>query len=40
MSTPGVRAGILTSSPTVPFEPDTPGIVDWFMRNPPRRTHS
>jgi hypothetical protein len=31
-----VRAGFLNFSVPGPFEPMMPGIVDWFMQNPPK----
>ncbi len=33
-----VRAGLLNFSSPGPFEPDMPGIVEWFMENPPKDT--
>jgi mannose-6-phosphate isomerase-like protein (cupin superfamily) len=31
-----VRAGILNFSSPGPFEPDMPGIAEWFAQNPPK----
>ena len=33
-----VRAGVLNFSLPGPFEQDMPGIVEWFLRNPPKDT--
>jgi mannose-6-phosphate isomerase-like protein (cupin superfamily) len=33
-----VRAGILNFSSPGPFEPEMPGIAEWFRQNPPRDT--
>jgi mannose-6-phosphate isomerase-like protein (cupin superfamily) len=33
-----VRAGVLNFSAPGPFEPDMPGIVEWFAKNPPQDT--
>ena len=33
-----VRAGVLNFSLPGPFEPDMPGIVEWFLQNPPKDT--
>jgi len=33
-----VRAGVLNFSSPGPFEPDMPGISEWFMQNPPKDT--
>ena len=33
-----VRAGILNFSVPGPFEPEMPGIAEWFARNPPKDT--
>lgn len=34
----GVRAGVLNFSSPGPFEPDMPGIVEWFAQNPAKDT--
>ena len=34
----GVRAGILNFSSPGPFEPEMPGIAEWFAENPPKDT--
>ena len=33
-----VRAGFLNFSAPGPFEPDMPGIAEWFIQNPPKDT--
>ncbi|MEO8738346.1 MAG: cupin domain-containing protein [Casimicrobiaceae bacterium] len=33
-----VRAGVLNFSVPGPFEPDMPGIAQWFSENPPKDT--
>ena len=33
-----VRAGVLNFSVPGPFEPEMPGIAEWFARNPPKDT--
>jgi mannose-6-phosphate isomerase-like protein (cupin superfamily) len=33
-----VRAGVLNFSSPGPFEPEMPGIVEWFVQNPPKDT--
>jgi mannose-6-phosphate isomerase-like protein (cupin superfamily) len=33
-----VRAGILNFSSPGPFEPEMPGIAEWFAQNPPKDT--
>lgn len=33
-----VRAGALNFSSPGPFEPEMPGIVEWFLANPPQDT--
>jgi mannose-6-phosphate isomerase-like protein (cupin superfamily) len=33
-----VRAGILNFSSPGPFEPEMPGIAEWFAQNPPKGT--
>lgn len=33
-----VRAGVLNFSVPGPFEPDMPGIVEWFAKHPPKDT--
>ena len=33
-----VRAGMLNFSAPGPFEPDMPGIAEWFLANPPKDT--
>src|ERR1700730_8030700 len=33
-----VRAGLLNFSVPGPFEPDMPGIAEWFAKNPPKDT--
>jgi mannose-6-phosphate isomerase-like protein (cupin superfamily) len=33
-----VRAGVLNFSAPGPFEPDMPGIAEWFHHNPPKDT--
>jgi hypothetical protein len=33
-----VRTGVLNFSTPGPFEPDMPGIVEWFVQNPPKDT--
>lgn len=35
-----VRAGILNFSAPGPFEPEMPGISEWFLQNPPKDTGS
>jgi mannose-6-phosphate isomerase-like protein (cupin superfamily) len=34
----GVRAGFLHFAAPGPFEPDMPGIAEWFLANPPKDT--
>jgi len=33
-----IRAGVLNFSAPGPFEPQMPGIVEWFTQNPPKDT--